>query len=127
MPSKKQERVAELIQQLLSEIILFETADPRLAAANILDVEIDRELMVATVYIYAYEADPQTREEVLAGFESAKGFLRREVGGQLRLRHVPELRFKWDDTHEKAATIDQLLDSLDIPSEDEDPQDHESD
>jgi ribosome-binding factor A len=114
MRSKKQGRVAELIQQTLSDILQFEASDPRLGGVTIVDVNIDRELMYATIYVTALGGEDD-REEVIAGLESATGFLRRELARRVELRHVPELRFKWDETIAYAAHIDALLDSLDLP------------
>jgi ribosome-binding factor A len=114
MRSKKQGRVAELIQKNLSDILQFETSDPRLGGVTIIDVDIDRELMYATIYVTSYGGEDD-RDKVLAGLESASGFLRRELASRVDLRHVPELRFKWDETVGYAARIDKLLDSLDLP------------
>ncbi len=119
MRSKKQGRVAELIQKSLSDILQFETSDPRLGGVTIIDVDIDRELMYATIYVTSYGGEDD-RDKVLAGLESASGFLRRELASRVDLRHVPELRFKWDETVAYAARIDKLLDSLDLPQVEDD-------
>lgn len=120
MANKKQGRVAERIQELLSTLIQFEVKDPRLQGVTVLDAEIDRELMYATVYVTSLGGEDD-REEVMEGLEDANGFLRREVGSHLSLRRVPELRFEWDETREQAARIEDLLDSLNIPA----PQENE--
>jgi ribosome-binding factor A len=117
MPTKKQGRVAEQIREILSEIVQFEVADPRLQDMTVMDVEVDRELMVATIYVSALGGDLAS-ESVIDGLESAKGFLRRELGARMSLRRVPELRFKWDSTLSYAAHIDELLDSIQIPPDD---------
>lgn len=117
MPSsKKQGRVAERIKQILSELIQFEARDPRLSEVVVLDVDIDREVMYATVYVTAYSGE-EAREEVLEALERAAGFLRSQVASRMSLRHVPELRFEWDETTAQAARIEDLLDSLNIPTE----------
>jgi ribosome-binding factor A len=119
MPSsKKQGRVAERIKQILSELIQFEARDPRLSDVVVLDAEVDREVMYATVYVTAF-AGEEAREEVMEALESAAGFLRSQVARRMSLRHVPELRFEWDETTAQAARIEDLLDSLDIPAETE--------
>lgn len=128
MPSKKQGRVAELIQEILSSLIQFEVKDPRLQGVTIMDVDVDRELMYATVYVSALGGEEE-REEVLDGLDNASGFLRRELGANLSLRRVPELRFAWDETFEQAQRIEQLLDSIEIPpadDEDVEPDDDDS-
>lgn len=118
MPSKKQGRIAERIQEILSLLLQFEVKDPRLQDVTVVEVDIDRELMYATVYVSAFGGEEE-RDEVMDGLEKANGFLRREVGERLALRRVPELRFEWDETAEQAARIEALLDSLDIPAPDD--------
>ena len=73
MSKIRQERTAEQIKQLLSEIFLREVSDPRLAGVTITDVEIDRELQYATTYVNAL-GDETRQEEVMAGLQSAAGF-----------------------------------------------------
>lgn len=110
----KQDRMAERIQEILSELLLREVADPRLQHITVTEVKLDRELMFANVYINALAEE--TREaEVMAGLERAKGFLRREVGHRIRLRSVPDLIFHWDYALERGERIAQLLENLEIP------------
>jgi ribosome-binding factor A len=112
---RKQGQVAERIKQIVSTLLQFEAKDPRLAEVTVVDVEIDRELMYATLYVRAFGGE-EARDEVMAALNGASGFLRHEVGERMALRRVPELRFEWDETAEYAARIEDLLDSLDIPS-----------
>ncbi len=70
MSKVRQERTAELIQQLLSEMFLREVSDPRLAGVTITEVQIDRELQYATAFVNALGGDEQ-RDEVMAGLQSA--------------------------------------------------------
>jgi ribosome-binding factor A len=51
-----------------------------------------------------------SREEVLEGLTRASGFLRGEVGRRLGLRHAPKLEFEFDDSFEKAAKLNELID-----------------
>lgn len=119
MATKRQNRVKQQLFEILSELIQFEVSDPRLDTTSVTDVVIDRELKYATVYIHDLEGD-EAEKDVLAGLESARGYLRREVGLRTQLPHVPELRFKWDSTPDIARKIDSLLDNLDLPPEKED-------
>lgn len=119
MTSLRQQRVAEQIKVTLSELLLFDINDPRLSGITITEVEIDRELEYADVYVNAL-GDEERKEEVLEGLERASGFLRRRLGDSLDARKTPNLRFKWDTAFEQAQRIDDLLDSLNIPAPDED-------
>lgn len=116
MSKIRQERTAELIQQLLSEMFLREVNDPRLAGVTITEVQIDRELQYATAYVNAL-GDDSRREEVMAGLQSAAGFLRRELAQSLDLRSAPILRFEWDPRLRYVEEVDELLDELDIKPE----------
>lgn len=118
MAGISQQRVAGQIRQVLSELFLREMRDPRLQGLTVTEVTIDRELQFAEVYVHAL-AEEERQDEVMAALERANGFLRREVGRVVNLRRMPELRFNWDPTFAQAEQIDRLLDSLDIPDQDE--------
>jgi ribosome-binding factor A len=115
----KQSRMNERIREILSELLMFETKDPRLAGLTVTEVSLDREMQFADVYVNAL-GEEERRDEVLDALERAKGFLRRELGRRIHTRRTPELRFNWDDTFEHAERVDRLLDSLDIPPPDAD-------
>lgn len=112
----KQERAAQLIQEILGELLMFEATDPALQAVNITDVRVDREIEYADIYVFADDDE----EEVMAGLGRANGFLRRELAARTRFRRTPQLIFHWDATIEHAAHIEELLDSLDIEPSDGD-------
>jgi ribosome-binding factor A len=114
MTSKRQKRVAEQIREVLSELFTFEVDDPRLSGLTVMEVQIDRELMYADVFVSSLDGD-EVRDEVMEGLESASGFLRRELGSRVRLQRTPELRFQWDETLAYGEQIDRVLDSLTIP------------
>jgi ribosome-binding factor A len=86
----------------------MESNDPRLKGVTITDVEVDKELAYAEVYVSAIEGVERS-QEVLAGFEHAQGYLRSELAHRLDLRVFPRLRFHWDSTFENADHIERLL------------------
>ncbi len=92
-------------------IVKNEIHDPRLAGISITDVTVDRELAYAEIFISAVEGSARSKE-VLAGLESASGFIRRMLAERVDLRTFPRLRFHWDPTPERADRIEQLLYSL---------------
>jgi len=113
MPSKlRLQRINDRIRQELSEMLVKdEIRDPRLAGISITDVSVDRELAYAEIYISAVEGSGRSKE-ILAGMESASGFIRRMLAERVDLRSFPRLRFHWDPTPERADRIEQLLYSL---------------
>ena len=114
MSTPRQRRVAYALMTKLGELLLYEVNDPRLAGVTVTEVQIDRELQYADVYVNALGEEAR-RDEVLEALDRATGFLRGRLSRSLDLRKMPELRFEWDSAFEQAQRIDQLLDSLDIP------------
>ena len=104
-------RIEDRIQQELSELLIHEVSDPRLKQIFVTGIKVDRELAYAEVYVSAVEGTSRS-EEVLAGLESASGFLRRTLSARVELRAFPKLRFHWDPTPENADHIEKLLAGL---------------
>ncbi|MFZ5922885.1 MAG: 30S ribosome-binding factor RbfA [Chloroflexota bacterium] len=112
MPSQvRLQRIGDRIRQELSEMLIREISDPRLSQVYVTDVRVDRELAFANIYVSAVEGVERS-EEILAGLESASGFIRRTLAGRVDLRAFPRLRFHWDPTPENADHIEKLLASI---------------
>lgn len=101
-------RISERIREELSEILVMQIHDPRLAGVSITDVEVDRELAYAEIYFSCVEGATRA-EEILEGFLHAQGFLRSELASRVELRSFPRLRFRWDPTFERAERIEKLF------------------
>jgi ribosome-binding factor A len=114
MSKVRQERTAEQIQLILSELFLREVADPRLSGVTITEVNIDRELQHANIYVNAL-GDEAREEEIMDGLQSASGFLRSQIAQRLPLRSAPFIHFHWDPRLRYADEVDELLDKLNIP------------
>ena len=85
--------------------------DPRLNGIFITDINVDRELTFANIFVSALEGK-QRETEVIAGLNHAKGFLRSQLASKIQLRTFPELRFFWDPIPEQAEKIEKLLDTI---------------
>lgn len=105
-------RIADRIQEELSELLIKEIQDPRLLGISITDVEIDRELSYATIFFSAIEGEERAGD-ILAGFDHAQGFLRSELAQRIQLRVFPRLRFRYDPTFENAEKIEKLFTMID--------------
>ena len=86
-------RIAQQIQQTLSELIRRELRDPRLGMVTITEVRVATDLSSAKVYFSVLGAQPQQAQEIL---EAAAPLLRGPLGRALGIRHSPELRFVQD-------------------------------
>lgn len=107
-------RIADRLREELSEMLVRQIADPRLAGITITDAKVDRELAFVDFFVSAVEGQERS-EEVIAALRHASGFLRTELAARVDLRSMPRLRFHWDPTPERADAIEKIL--LDLRSE----------
>ena len=112
MPSYKLGRTTEDIRREVSAI-LRELKDPRVSGCmlSVVRVEVTNDLSYCTVYVSAMEG-METAENAVKGLKSAAGYVRRELGNRLKLRHVPEMIFKAPDSIEYSANISRILHDL---------------
>ena len=102
------ERVAHLLQQRLAELFARGLKDPRLGLVTITGVKMSPDLREARVY-WTVHGEAEVRKQTERGIEAARGYLRREMGGRLGLRVVPELRFAYDEAIDRGDRIERLL------------------
>ncbi len=108
----KIERTTEDIKRELTAIFR-ELKDPRVkdAFVSIIRVEVTNDLSYCTIYVSAIEGMERCKL-ACQGLDSAKGFIRRELGHRLKLRHVPELIFTASDSIEYSANISRIINDL---------------
>lgn len=114
------ERVGGQVQRVLAELIHNGVRDPRVSQATITGVTLSRDLRIAKIYVAAHGGE-QDEAAILAGFESAKGFIKRELAGRLGLRYMPDLKFFYDGSFDYGAHINQVLKSLHTDDEENNP------
>jgi len=86
------ERVSGEIQRIISDILRKDISDPRLTRVAISGVKMSKDLRSARIY-FTLSAGKYTREDAAEGFESAMGYIKRALAGQLGLRYMPGIRF----------------------------------
>lgn len=104
----RNQRLGNQVLRTLNELLRFETKDPRLEQVSLTAVDLSRDLSVARVYYSMLDptAEPAPVQE---GLERAGGFLRSRLGRELKIRHVPELRFAHDDSAAEGQRISDLI------------------
>jgi len=104
-------RVGEQIKKELSQIIQTELKDPRIGFITVTGVEVTNDLSQAKVFLSVLGSEEQ-KEETLKAIARGTGFIRSELGKRMRLRHTPELVFKFDASIEYGSRIEALLEQI---------------
>ena len=106
------DRVADQIRQELSELLTRgEVHDPGIGFITLTRVQVSPDLQMARVF-YSTLGDAKARQETARALDRATPFFRRQIGGRLRLRRVPELEFRFDESVAHQDRIEQILRDL---------------
>jgi ribosome-binding factor A len=111
MSSPRADRVGEQIRMELAELLTRNVHDPGIGLLTITHVKVTPDLQQARVY-YTTIGDEKARRESKRALERATPFLRRQIGGRVRLRRVPELQFFYDESIERQDRIERILQDL---------------
>ena len=123
--TQRTDRVDELLRQEIGQILARDVADPRIGFATVTDVETSPDLRHARVWVsvIGQKAD---REATIHALERAMLFVRRELGTRLRIKRIPELHVRVDDSAERGTRVLHLLSELESGVTPEEPSDGES-
>ena len=105
---KRSEKVAEAIHEEVSALLVKGLKDPRIGFVTVTGVKVTDDLHLATVYFTVIGSEEQKAASA-AGLNSAKGYIRREMGKSLKMRYVPDIMFRYDESVEYGNRIEGLL------------------
>ena len=111
MKKIRTERIGAEIQKELSKIIRDDLNDPRLsdtATVSVIEVRVTNDLSFADCYISVL-GDSSKKDDVIKALNQAKGYIKLLIGDRMRLRSMPEFRFKLDESIEYGAYMDKLI------------------
>src|SRR3954452_2455929 len=109
--SQRTERVDELLRQEIGTLLAKEVADPRIGFATITDVETSPDLRHAKVWVSVI-GEQVDRTETVRVLQQAMGFVRHQLGQRLRIKRIPELHIRLDDSAERGTRLLHLLNEL---------------
>lgn len=109
--SQRMERVDELLRQEIGALLTRDVHDPHIGFATITDVETTSDLRHATVWVSVI-GDAASRRETITALDRAMGFVRHELGVRLRIKRIPELHVRLDDSAERGTRVMRVLDAL---------------
>jgi ribosome-binding factor A len=111
MSSARPERVQEALRQEISRIVQNEIRDPRLGFLTITSVELTRDLRFARVY-FSVLGDDKKKYLALKGLNSAKGYIKGLLSDRIKLKFMPDIEFKIDESFEHTKKIFDILDKI---------------
>jgi ribosome-binding factor A len=110
--TRRSEQVGKLIIRGISELLEREVNDPRLSSLiSVTEVSVSADLRYAKVFV-SILGDETNKRDMLAGFNAASGFLRKELSSYLRLRYIPQLSFHYDNSIERGARLLSLIEQV---------------
>lgn len=112
MNNKRLNRISGEVKKVVSELLANGIKDPRIKPMTTVNrVEVTRDLSFAKIYISVL-GDKEEKESSIKGLESAKGFIRSEIGSRLDLRYAPEPLFYLDESIEQAIHMSKLIEQV---------------
>jgi len=106
--SRRTSRVEEASREVLAEVLAREVKDPRVGFVTITGVKVSPDLRHARVFVSVLGEDEEVARS-MAGLESARGYMRSELGKHLRLKYLPEIEFVLEHGTEEALRLANLM------------------
>jgi ribosome-binding factor A len=111
MTIKRSEKIAEALHELISGLLIKGVKDPRIGFTTVTAVKVTDDLHLATIF-FSVIGDDAEKKATEQGLNSARGFIRKEMAKSLRMRYVPDIIFKYDESVDYGRRIDSLLNEI---------------
>ena len=108
LAGKRAVRVGDHLLREVADVLVKKVNDPRVKGATLTGIQLSNDLKHATVY-YSVMGDKADILEAQAGLDSAKGFIKREVGLRIDMKYMPDIIFKHDPTLEQGNYMEKLF------------------
>ena len=111
LAGKRAVRVGDQVLKEMAELLMQKVKDPRVKRTTLTGIHLSDDLKHARIY-YSVLGGDQAVREAQAGLDSAKGFIKREIGLRLALKYMPDIIFKHDRTLEMGDHMEKLFETL---------------
>jgi ribosome-binding factor A len=107
-PYTRADRISGRIQVAITDLLRKKMQNPKVEMATITGVKLTTDLRIADVYVAVFGGKKKIAE-AMEGFKESKGYIKKSIAPKLGLKFMPELRFFHDDSFDKAARMDALI------------------
>jgi ribosome-binding factor A len=111
MAEHRAERLRELVKEEFGQMLQRDLKDPRIGFVSVTDAEVSNDYSHVKIFV-SILGDEEAKKATMEGLESAKGFIRTELGKRIRLRYTPEVHIIADDSMERGSRIMKLLNEV---------------
>ena len=108
LPGRRATRVGDQILKFIAELLMHKIRDPRIKGVTLTGINLSNDLKNARIF-FSVMGDESAVKQAFKGLESAKGFIKRQLGSNLELRCVPDIIFDHDPTLETGDRLEQLF------------------
>ncbi len=112
MREKRVQRIGEELRRVISDIIRSKIKDPRIPEIiSVTNVIVTNDLSFAKIFVEIM-GTKEEKEEAIEGLNSAKGFIKKEISSEVKLRQMPELIFILDETLDINQKMEELIEEV---------------
>jgi ribosome-binding factor A len=111
LPGRRAGRVGDQILKELADLLMRKVKDPRIQGVTLTGIDLGNDLKIAKVYYSLIGGDPEIKN-AQSGLESAKGFIKHEVGRRLDLKYLPEIIFKYDPSLAQGDHMEKIFEKI---------------
>lgn len=105
-------RINEEYKKAISQLLRSELKDPRISPiTSVVSVDVTKDFSYAYVYVSVLGSEDE-KNDTIEGLTKSAGFVRREMGRRVSLRHTPEIIFKLDESIEYGVNMAKKIDDL---------------
>ncbi|UCB49753.1 MAG: 30S ribosome-binding factor RbfA [Deltaproteobacteria bacterium] len=111
LAGKRAVRIGDQLLREIADLLVKKVKDPRIKGATLTGVRLSDDLRHAKVY-YSVMGDREDFERTQAGLDSAKGFIKKEIGHRMDLKYMPDITFKRDPSLAEGDHMERLFEKL---------------
>jgi ribosome-binding factor A len=121
LAGKRAVRVGDQILRGVADLLMHKVKDPRIKGVTLTGIDLSNDLKHAKIF-FSIIGNPDEVIKAQCGLDSAKGYIKREIGFRSELRYVPDISFVHDPTLETGDRMEKLFDKLRIEDTGESPE-----
>jgi ribosome-binding factor A len=110
---KRSSRVGDQILKVVADLLLKKVRDPRVKDVTLTGIEVSRDLRYSRIF-FSVMGETKDIQKTQKGLDSARGFIKREIGSRLEIKYIPDIVFKYDPTLEKTEDLEKLFKQINL-------------